>query len=86
MPASVRIISPFLTIPGSFELIGGALYSWYITRKNYNLFIAIGALLVSSGGGLSRFGMEWTLYIFELDGIEVLKRKIFLFRIPGYGD
>lgn len=72
MPANVRIISPFLTIPGSISLIGGALYSWSLTRRNYNLFIAIGALLVASGGGLSRFGMEWALYILELLGVAVM--------------
>ncbi|NJD53038.1 MAG: hypothetical protein FIB07_09255 [Candidatus Methanoperedens sp.] len=72
MPANVRLISPFLTIPGSIALIGGALYSWYIARRNYNLFIAIGALLVASGGGLSRFGMEWALYILELLGVAVM--------------
>ncbi len=72
MPAGVRIISPFLTIPGSIALIGGALYSWYVTRKSYNLFIAIGALLVASGGGLSRFGAEWALYILELLGVSVM--------------
>ncbi|MCZ7384334.1 MAG: hypothetical protein O8C63_06235 [Candidatus Methanoperedens sp.] len=72
MPAGVRIISPFLTIPGSIALIGGALYSWYITRRSYNLFIAIGALLVASGGGLSRFGMEWALYLLELFGVAVM--------------
>lgn len=72
MPVNVRTISPFLTIPGSIALIGGALYSWYIARRNYNLFIAIGALLVASGGGLSRFGMEWALYVLELLGIAVI--------------
>jgi len=72
MPANVRIISPFLTIPGSMALIGGALYSWYITRRSYNLFIAIGALLVASGGGLSRFGMGWALYLLELFGVAVM--------------
>ena len=72
MPASVRIISPFLTILGSIVLIGGALYSWYITRRSYNLFIAIGALLVASGGGLSRFGVEWALYILELLVVAVM--------------
>ncbi len=72
MPADVRIISPLLTIPGSIALIGGALYSWYIARKNYNLFIAIGALLVAGGGGLSRFGVEWALYILELLGVAVM--------------
>ncbi len=72
MPAGVRIISPFLTIPGSIALIGGALYSWRITRRSYNLFIAIGALLVASGGGLSRFGMEWALYMLELLGVAVM--------------
>lgn len=72
MPADVRIISPFLTIPGSIALIGGALYSWYITRRSYNLFIATGALLVASGGGLSRFGVEWALYVLELLGVAVM--------------
>ncbi|NJD53533.1 MAG: hypothetical protein FIB07_11775 [Candidatus Methanoperedens sp.] len=72
MPANVRMISPFLTIPGSIALIGGALYSLYITRRSYNLFIAIGALLVASGGGLSRFGMEWALYVLELLGVAVM--------------
>ena len=72
MPAYVRIISPFLTIPGSIALIGGALYSWYITRRSYNLFIAIGALMVASGGGLSRFGIEWALYVLELLGVAVM--------------
>ena len=72
MPNGVRIISPFLTIPGSIALIGGALYSWRITRRSYNLFIAIGALLVASGGGLSRFGMEWALYMLELLGVAVM--------------
>lgn len=72
MPAGVRIISPFLTIPGSIALIGGALYSWYITRRSYNLFIAMGAFLVASGGGLSRFGAEWALYILELLGVSVM--------------
>lgn len=72
MPNGVRIISPFLTIPGSIALIGGALYSWRITRRSYNLFIAIGALMVASGGGLSRFGMEWALYILELFGVAVM--------------
>lgn len=72
MPANVRAISPFLTIPGSIALIGGALYSWYVTRRSYNLFIAIGALLVASGGGLSRFGAEWALYLLELLGVSVM--------------
>ncbi len=72
MPASVRMISPFLTIPGSIALIGGALYSWYIARRNYNLLIAIWALLVAGGGGLSRFGMEWALYLLELFGVAVM--------------
>ncbi len=72
MPAGVRLITPFLTIPGSIALIGGALYSWYVTRRSYNLFIAIGALMVAGGGGLFRFGVESALYIFELLGIAIM--------------
>ncbi len=72
MPDYVRKLTPYLTIPGSMALIGGALYSWYVTRRSYNLFIAIGALLVATGGGLSRFGIEWALYILELLGVAVM--------------
>lgn len=72
MPADVRMLSPMLTIPGSIALIGGALYSWYLMRRSYNLFIAMGALLVASGGGLSRFGLEWALYVLELAGIAIM--------------
>lgn len=72
MPSRVRMLSPFLTIPGSIALIGGALYSWYLTRRSYNLLIAAGALLIASGGGLSRFGVEWALYVLELLGISVM--------------
>ena len=72
MPAHVRAVSPLLTIPGSVALIGGALYSWYLTRRSYNLFIAAGALLVASGGSLSRAGFEWALYLLELLGAAVM--------------
>lgn len=72
MPDRVRAVSPFLTIPGSIALIGGALYSWYVTRRSYNLLIAAGAFLVASGGGLSRLGEEWALYALELTGIAVM--------------
>jgi len=72
MPSHVRVISPFLTIPGSVALIGGALYSWYLTGRSYNLFIAAGALLVASGGSLSRFGLDWALYLLELLGAAVM--------------
>lgn len=72
MPSKVRILSPFFTIPGSISLIGGALYSFYRTKTNYNLFIGIGALIVASAGSLSRFGIEEVLYLLELLGIAVM--------------
>ena len=72
MPSGVRMFSPLLTIPGSIALIGGALYSWYLARRSYNLFIAAGALLVAGGGALSRFGAGWALYVFELIGISLM--------------
>lgn len=72
MPDQVRILSPLLTIPGSVALIGGALYSFHLTRRSYNLFIGIGALFVAAGGALSRAGLEEALYILELIGITLM--------------
>ena len=72
MPSDVRLFSPLLTIPGAIALIGGALYSWYKTKTNYNLLIGVGALIVASGGSLARFGIEDLIYITELIGVFVM--------------
>lgn len=72
MPSTVRIFSPLLTIPGSIALIGGALYSWYVTKESFNLLIALGAIVIAGGGSLARFEISELLYITALIGICIM--------------
>jgi hypothetical protein len=72
MPDAVRALSFLFTIPGAAALIGGAAYSWYKTRSSYNLLIAAGAIILSTGGALARIGRADLLYIFLLVGIAVM--------------
>lgn len=72
MPDAVRGLSFLFTIPGAAALIGGALWSWHKTRWSYNLLIAVGAILLSTGGSLARAGRADLLYIFLLVGIAVM--------------
>lgn len=69
MSSSVRVFSPLLTIPGSLALIGGAAYSWIRTRASYNLFIALGTIVIAGAGGLARFGWPGALYLGEMLGL-----------------
>ncbi|MFQ5453531.1 MAG: hypothetical protein ACE5D6_05020, partial [Candidatus Zixiibacteriota bacterium] len=74
---SIRKISPFINGLAAFFLIGGALYSASIYRKNPqtrnrfigNVFIAVGAILPGIGGAFSRYGYTEMLYIGEFIGI-----------------
>ncbi len=51
MPQYVRLISPFLTVPGGLLLIGGAIYSYWLDRtRHYNLLIFVGGLSPFLGG------------------------------------
>jgi hypothetical protein len=78
MPQYVRLMSPLHTIPGTLALFGGALYSVYLfwrhrERLSYrisaNLFIAAGAMVIASAGGLARGGLTNLLYPAETVGI-----------------
>jgi hypothetical protein len=77
MPSSVRLFSPLLTVPGSIALIGGAIYSAWLFRRNpaygyrvvANVLIAAGALIIAGSGALSRFGFSGLLYPAEMVGI-----------------
>lgn len=65
-----RNFSPFFTVPGALFLIGGSLYSYLSiqssikkTEGKYNpsiglfaIYIALGAIILTAGGALSRFG------------------------------
>jgi hypothetical protein len=72
MPPYVRSLGLAFTIPGSIALIGGAGYSWWRTRRSYNLLIAVGAAIVAAGGSLARLGMVELLYATNLIGIAVM--------------
>ena len=77
MPASVRVFSPLLTVPGSVALIGGAVQSAWVFRRNRlygnrviaNVLIAAGALVIAGAGASARFGAPSLLYPAEMVGI-----------------
>lgn len=77
MPASVRLFSPLLTVPGSVALIGGAVQSAWMFRRNRayanrvvaNVLIAAGALVIAGAGASARFGAPGLLYPAEMVGI-----------------
>ena len=71
---SVRIWSPLFTVPGSLALIGIALYSFWRTRLQFNLWIAAGAVVAAASGSLATFGVTWALYLGELLGIALMFR------------
>ncbi len=77
MPASVRLFSPLLTVPGSVALIGGAVQSAWVFRRNRaygnrvvaNVLIAAGAIVIAGAGASARFGVPCLLYPAEMVGI-----------------
>lgn len=80
-PDSTRAFSPLITIPASFILIGGALYSWAVVwraqkqlfnDRAFNLLIAAGALMVAGSGGLAKAGQPAYLYLGELTGLVLM--------------
>jgi len=80
MPRGVRLFSPFLTIPGTALLLGGAIYSifFFWKRKRLahrvwaNIFIAMGALVIAAAGSFARVGQTHFLYPAELAGITLM--------------
>ncbi len=80
MPRRVRLFSPFLTIPGTALLLGGAIYSilffWkkrkFAHRVWANVFIALGALVIAGAGSFARLGTTYYLYPAELVGITLM--------------
>ena len=81
----MRLFSPFCTISGGIALIGGAFYSYYgwqrAIKKNtgsydfgkgfFNIYIGVGALLLSIAGTMSGFGIG-VLYLGEAVAVIIM--------------
>lgn len=80
MPEKVRFFSFFSTIPGTFILSGGAVYSVirFAAKKKYayrlwaNVLIAIGTAVIAFAGSLARTGKTAGLYPAEAVGTTFL--------------
>ncbi len=74
MAQHVRNFSPFLTVTGSFLLIGVAFFSFLKTKFRFNLLIALGGLVMAIGGAVARSGIEFghILYLGEALGVLLL--------------
>jgi hypothetical protein len=79
-PAMLTVLTIGLNVVGTLLLVGGALYSaWAFWRKGIMrqrmigcIQLAAGALLVATGGSLTRFGHQQYLYIAMSVGIVVM--------------
>ncbi|RMG26205.1 MAG: hypothetical protein D6732_21480 [Methanobacteriota archaeon] len=83
--AVVRLFSPLQTVPGGIALIGGGFYSyisWQLSIKRqtgrfewqkgfFNIYIAVGALVLGQGAFFSGFGYG-TLYISETISVALM--------------
>jgi hypothetical protein len=75
-----RVCSLFLNIPGTFFLLGGAIYSIFLfaRRKEYayrmwaNVLIALGTIVIAAAGGMARAGQTVGLYPAEMVGLSFL--------------
>jgi hypothetical protein len=74
MAQHVRNFSPFLTVTGSFLLIGVAFFSFLKTKFRFNLLIALGGLIMAIAGAIARLGIEFgnILYLGEALGVLLL--------------
>lgn len=79
MPKYIRIFSPLLTVPGSFALFGGAIYSAvklknpkYRYRVVANYYIAAGTFVIAVSGAIAKAGFSIILSPSELIGIILL--------------
>ncbi len=74
MAQHVRNFSPLLTVSGAFLLIGVAFFSFLKTRFKFNLWIALGGLIIGIAGAIARTGAEFgnVLYLGEVMGVFLL--------------
>ena len=77
MPSAIRLMTPFFNIYGTLLLAGGAIKSsWYflwsggsLSRAAGTALVALGAIVVATGGTLTRLNVPETLYLTELIGL-----------------
>lgn len=74
MAQHVRNFSPFLSVTGGFLLIGVAFFSYLKTGFRFNLWIALGGLVIAIAGSIARTGAEFgnILYLGEVIGVFLL--------------
>lgn len=78
VPGGIGAYFGILSGIGALVLFGGAIYSWFRTKKSYNLWIAIGALIFSVGGVVGKYlGVFQLFYVFQAFGSIVLYYGIF---------
>ncbi len=104
MPSGVSLMAPVFNVFGTIALVGGAIYSaWVFWRRRVmphrvvsNILIAVGAIVIASGGTLLRAGGSVTAYhLLHLLGIVIVfigflrNREVFgFYRFPlihGFG-
>src|SRR5947199_3370968 len=72
LPDNVRTFSYLFTIPGSVAVVGLAAYSDWRSRRLFNLWIGIGALIVAIGCAVARSKIPWAPDIAGAVGIVVV--------------
>jgi len=78
LPSSLRLLTPFINVPGGITFIGGAIYSFVKTRKLFAIFITLGATVPALGGILARFSLPWLLPFTDFIGIVFLSSGVYL--------
>lgn len=78
VPKALGVYFAILSGVGAMALFVGALYSWYRSRKNFNLWIAVGALVFSAGGAAGKYlGVFQLFYVFQAIGSILLYYGIY---------
>jgi hypothetical protein len=75
-----RVCSLFFNVPGTFFLLGGAIYSIFLfaRKKEYayrmwaNVLIALGTIVIAAAGSMARMGQTVGLYPAEMVGSALL--------------
>ena len=69
VPTGIAPYFGILSGVGALALFVGALYSWYRSRRSFNLWIAAGALVFSAGGAVGKYlGVYQLFYLFQAIG------------------